>query len=91
LIAKQNYEAGYEYFLEKWEVPLVHIDPQKTEETITDQLFVVCEDEKCEPVGHEKAQIANFGWVKIEDQWEFPWGVKLFRLIHLNEKPKTKD
>lgn len=83
LIAKQNYEAGYEYFLEYWRASLVRIDPQKADETIVDQLFVVCENEKCEPVGHEKAQIANFGWAKIEDQWEFPWGVKLFRLVHL--------
>lgn len=88
LIAKQNYEAGYEYFLEAWRAPLVHIDPQRADQTITNQLFVVCEDEKCEPVGHEKAQIANFGWTKIGGEWEFPWGVRLFRLVHLN---KTKN
>lgn len=83
LIAKQNYEAGYEYFLEYWRADLVRIDPQKAEQTITDQLFVVCEDEECKPIGHPKAEIANFGWAKVENQWEFEWGVKLFRLVHL--------
>ena len=87
LIAKQNYEAGYEYFLEKWQAKLVHIDPQKFQDTITDQLFVVCEDPVCEPINHPKAQIANFGWSKIEKEWQFPWGVRLFKLVHLkNEK-----
>lgn len=83
LIAKQNYEAGYEYFLEDWRAPLVRIDPQEASQTIADQLFVVCEDEKCEPVGHPKTEIANFGWAKIDQEWEFPWGVKLYRLTHL--------
>jgi 4-amino-4-deoxy-L-arabinose transferase-like glycosyltransferase len=85
LIAKQNYEAGYEYFLEAWKTPLVRIDPQKAKETITDQLFVVCEDPVCEPINHPKAEIANFGWSMIDKTWEFPWGVKLFKLIHLNK------
>ena len=82
LIAKQNYEAGYEYFLELWGKPPVQIDPQKFEQTISDQLFVVCEDPVCEPVTNSKAGIANFGWSKVEEEWNFPWGVKLFKLVH---------
>ena len=82
LIARQNYEAGYEYFLEDWKAPLVRIEPQRANQTITGQLFVVCEDSVCEPINHPKAEIANFGWAKIDETWEFPWGVKLFKLIH---------
>lgn len=83
LIAKQNYEAGYEYFLELWGRSPRQIEPQKYEETVADQLFVVCEDPACEPVTNSKAGIANFGWSKIEKEWSFPWGVRLFRLVHL--------
>ncbi len=82
LIAKQNYEAGYEYFLELWGKPPRQIDPQKYKETVTEQLFVVCEDPVCDPVTNAKAGIANFGWSKIEQEWSFPWGVRLFKLIH---------
>jgi len=81
LIAKQNYDAGYRYFLEKWGKKAVEIDAQKADETITDQLFVVCEIQDCQPVGHPQAEIANFGWSKIEQEWEFPWGTKLFKLV----------
>jgi len=83
LIAKQNYKDGYAFFLEKWKAKMVEIEPAKAQETITDQLFVVCEDTDCQPVGHPKAEIANFGWARIEEEWQFPWGVKLFKLTHL--------
>jgi 4-amino-4-deoxy-L-arabinose transferase-like glycosyltransferase len=86
LIAKQNYEAGYEYFLEKWGKKPSPIDPQRFDETVTDQLFVVCEDPVCEPINHPKSQIANFGWAKIINTWDFPWGVKLFKLVHAEKR-----
>lgn len=82
MIAKQNYDAGYRYFLEKVNQPAVAIDTQRTKETITEQLFVVCEVEECKPVGHPQAEIANFGWTKIDSEWSFPWGTKLYRLSH---------
>lgn len=91
LIAERNYEEGYLYFFELWGAQIKEIDSQRAEETITDQLFVVCEDsprpdkpEPCNPINHPKAEIANFGWVKIEKQWEVG-GFKLFKLIHSNE------
>lgn len=82
LIAKQNYEAGYDFFLELWDKKPSQINPQRFSETITDQLFVICEDPVCEPINHPKAEIANFGWSKIEQEWQFPWGVRLFKLVH---------
>ena len=62
---------------------VVDIDAQKSDETIKDQLFVVCElpKEKCDPIHSPKAQVANFGWSKVEDEWELE-GIVLFKLIH---------
>lgn len=92
LIAKQNYEEGYLYFFELWGAPVREIDAQRIDETLVEQLFVVCEDspsdeepEPCNPINHSKAEIANFGWAKIEQEWEVN-GVKLFKLIHTDEQ-----
>ncbi|MDO8503307.1 MAG: glycosyltransferase family 39 protein [bacterium] len=91
LIAKRNYEEGYLYFFELWKAPVREIDAQRSKETITDQLFVVCEDspapdnpEPCKPINNSKAEIANFGWAKIEQEWDV-WGVKLFKLVHTQQ------
>lgn len=82
LIAKQNYDAGYRYFLEKQNKKATEIDPQIADQTITDQLFVICEISECQPATHPQAEIANFGWSKIGQEWDFPWGTKLFKLVH---------
>ncbi|OGM60091.1 hypothetical protein A3A75_01660 [Candidatus Woesebacteria bacterium RIFCSPLOWO2_01_FULL_39_10] len=84
VIAERNYEGAYQYFLESWSEPFVMIDPQKTDETITEQLYVICEyseKEKCDPTHNPKAEIANFGWTKIEDEWQVS-GVTLYKLTH---------
>lgn len=84
VIAERNYEGAYQYFLEKWNAPFVIIDPQRADETITEQLFVVCEYEdsqKCQPTSNPKAEIANFGWSKIDETWEVS-GVILYKLVH---------
>jgi hypothetical protein len=60
------------------------IDPQRSDDTITNQLFVICELEdklKCDPTHHPKTEIANFGWSKILNEWEIA-GVTLYKLIH---------
>lgn len=84
VIAERNYEGAYLYFLELWKAPVVIIDPQRAGETITEQLFVVCEYEdknKCQPTSNPKAEVANFGWSKIDKSWEVG-GVILFKLVH---------
>jgi len=83
VIAERNYEGAYQYFLESWGSLFVAIDPQKSEETITDQLFVVCElsKDKCNPVNNPKAEVANFGWSEIDGEWSVA-GVTLYKLIH---------
>lgn len=85
VIAERNYEGAYWYFLESSSAPIVGIDPQLVDETVADQLFVVCElpREKCQPTSNPKAEIANFGWSKIDEEWNIA-GVILFKLVHNN-------
>ena len=64
-------------------VPVIDIDPQLADETTAEQLFVVCElaKEKCDPTHSPKAEVANFGWSKIEEEWDIS-GVTLYQLVH---------
>lgn len=84
VIAERNYEDAYQYFLEEWGTDVVEINPEKADETITKQLFVVCELEdkdKCDPTHNPKAQVANFGWSEIDNEWSIS-GVELYKLVH---------
>jgi len=83
VVAERNYESAYWYFLEKNNAPIVGIDAQRLDETLTDQLFVVCEKprKECQPTSNPKAEIANFGWSKIEEEWNVA-GVILYKLVH---------
>lgn len=87
VIADQNYEGAYQYFLEQGYASFVLIDPQRYTETRTNLLFVVCEYsdvEKCQPASNPKAGIANFGWSKIESFWDIR-GIRLFKLVPNNK------
>jgi glycosyltransferase involved in cell wall biosynthesis len=77
LISKTNYDAAYRYFLSLDNAPYFTIHQK-----LSDQLFVICEDTVCQPIGHPLWEIASFGWAKVDKEWEFPWGTKLFRLVH---------
>ena len=88
VIANNNYEDAYLYFLEKWGAEVVKIDSQRWEETVTDQLFVICELEnkdKCDPTHNAKAEVANFGWSKIDDQWDVE-GIRIYKLSHVEQE-----
>ncbi len=76
LLAKSNYDASYRYFLYQNNSPLFTVHQQ-----ITDQLYVICEISNCQPIGNPLWEIAAFGWARIDREWEFPWGVKVYRLI----------
>lgn len=82
VLAERNYEDGYLYFLEKAEAEVLHADKWYPE-TITDQLFVVCEkpEKDCKPTTDPKAEIANFGMSRIDRQWSES-GVTIYRLVH---------
>ena len=62
-------------------------EPKTVPIEITDQLFVVCEDPICNPVGNAKYEIAGFGWTKIEKE-ENVYGVKIYKLIHNPDEKK---
>lgn len=82
VVSERNYEGGYQYFLEKNNAKIVEIDAQ-IPDTITKQLFVICEMEKakCNPTNSPKAQVANFGWSKIDSEFEVD-GVIIYKLVH---------
>lgn len=83
VIAVQNYEDGYQYFLEKDGANVVDIDAQRLNETVGQTLYVVCEmaEDLCDPTHSPKAEVANFGWSKIDNKWEVA-GVSIFKLVH---------
>lgn len=83
VLAERNYEDAYQYFLEWWKKPVRDIDPLRYNDTVAEQLFVVCElpKEKCDPTHNPKAEITVFGWSKIDKEWDIN-GVKLYRLVH---------
>lgn len=77
LIAKQNYDESYRYFLENKQVKMV-----RGENGLTDQLFVVCEDgDACQPEGNPAYQVAIFGIAKTVNEWRVD-SIRIYRLIH---------
>lgn len=87
LIAAGNSDHAYRYFLEIGENPPIVIeneviDPER--KTATDQLFVVCEEKICQPLGHPTWEIAGFGRAHITDEWNVGL-FKIFRLISYQE------
>lgn len=83
VIADNNYEAGYQYFVELYGGKVLEINALD-KSTFANQLFVICElipTAKCDPTHNPKAQIASFGWSRIEAQWELD-GVIIYKLIH---------
>lgn len=85
LISPSNTDFAYRYFLEVWGKPAVIIDPPQVDperKTVTEQLFVICEDRNCQPVGHPLWEIAGFGMAKISQEWEY-LGIKIYKLEHL--------
>ncbi|MCL4383985.1 glycosyltransferase family 39 protein [Patescibacteria group bacterium] len=80
LLAKQNYDPPYRYFLSLKKAPLFTLNEQKTQ-----QLFVVCEPFQmdCQPLGNPLWDIAAFGPASISDTWKVN-DITIFRLV-----PKT--
>ena len=75
LLAKNNYDAAYQFYLEQY-----GHKPKVAPFDKTDQLFVVCEDESCDPTHSPKYELAAFGMSKIEWMKEYS-GVKIYKLI----------
>lgn len=77
LISKNNSDFAYRYFLE--------IAGHKTTslgDLVEGQLFVVCEDEECKPLGYSLWEIAAFGRAEIVESWTDKVGITIFKLVH---------
>lgn len=75
LIAKNNYDSAYQFYLD-----LYGHKPKVVPFDKTQQLFVVCEDQFCDPTHNAKYEVAGYGWSKVDWMQEFE-GVKIYRLI----------
>lgn len=88
LIADKNSDHAYRYFLEIWGNPPVvienpTIDPERS--TVMPELFIICEEKECHPLGHPLWEIAGFGRAEIAGTWTVSTA-KVFRLIHYEER-----
>ncbi len=90
LIAGQNSDHAYRYFLEIWGNPpkVIEnptIDPNRL--TVADTLLVVCEEKVCQPLGHPLWEIAGFGRADIIGEWTVSTA-KVFELKHIKDNFK---
>ncbi len=82
LISESNSNHAYRYFLE-----IKGFKPVELETIVTDQLIVICESKKCEPLGNPAWEIAGFGRGEIAQEQDLEYGIKIFRLIHWSGEP----
>lgn len=93
LITGSNSDHAYRYFLELWggkpvEILNPELDPDRG--TVTDQLFIVCESDVCQPLGHPLWEIAGFGMAEIDQTWEVS-GTKIIKLVPYKESEIKND
>ncbi len=75
LISARNYDSAYKFYL-----GLYGNKPKVVPDEITDQLFVVCEDQICQPTTEPKYEISSFGMSKIDWEKDIA-GVKVYKLV----------
>lgn len=86
LISEGNSDHAYRYFLE-----IKDHKPLLLEENVTQQLIILCEAKKCEPLGHPLWEIAAFGRGEITDEWNLEkYGFRIFRLKHWPGAPSLE-
>lgn len=78
LISDHNSDHAYRYFLE-----VDGHNPTELETMVTNQLLIVCEAQKCAPLGYPTWEIAGFGRAEISGTWDLTKiGIKVIRLTH---------
>ena len=85
LITGGNSDHAYRYIFEvegKRPVTIQIPEVDSERKTITDQLFIVCEEIPCNPVGHPLWEVAGFGRAQIETKEVGPAGITVYRLRH---------
>ncbi len=75
LLAEHNYDSAYQFYMEVY-----GYSPKKVPENKTSQLFVVCEDQICQPINSPKYEIAAYGYAKVSEEWTVN-GLKVYKLI----------
>lgn len=87
LITGGNSDHAYRYIFDiegKTPVTILGLDSDPERRSVTNQLFVVCEENPCHPLGHSLWEVAGFGRAEIEDEW--PVSVlKVYKLVHFKE------
>lgn len=84
LLTSSNSDSAYRYFfkLENRDPIMIippHVDPER--KSVTDQLFVICENLPCKPLGHPLWEIAGFGQADLSAEWDVSV-VKVYKLVH---------
>ncbi|MBI4091866.1 MAG: glycosyltransferase family 39 protein [Candidatus Levybacteria bacterium] len=84
LITGGNSDHAYRYIFEiegkkPVTIQIPEVDPER--KTITDQLFIVCEEIPCNPVGHPLWEVAGFGRGEIAGEWQVSV-LKVYKLVH---------
>jgi 4-amino-4-deoxy-L-arabinose transferase-like glycosyltransferase len=84
VIAERNYADGYRYFLERWDIPVMDLDPERPKATRAGQLFIVCEQPRatCDPKHEPRAVVSKYGRSRVAGEWALA-GVTLYRLVPL--------
>lgn len=88
LIASNNSDFAYRYFLTLWGNPPIAIEPpfaDSNRTTVTKQLIVVCESIPCFPLGNPLWEIAGFGQANIVDKRSVSF-IEIFKLKHFKAK-----
>ena len=88
LITGGNSDHAYRYIFEirgkkPVTIQIPEVDPER--KTITDQLFVVCEERPCNPVGHPLWEVSGFGRGELAGEWQVSV-LKVYKLVHYDGK-----
>jgi hypothetical protein len=84
LIATHNSDHAYRYFFDLWGNPPTiiqnpQIDPER--KSVQKELWIICEEKVCKPLGHPLWEIAGFGPAEIVGEWKMAH-VTIFKLVH---------
>jgi len=83
LLSPSNTDLAYRYFFtldkkDPVEILPPFVDPKRA--SVTNQLFVVCED-ACKPLGNSQWEVAGFGQADLAQSWDLKV-VKVYKLVH---------
>lgn len=93
LLSGGNSDHAYRYYFDVLQhSPVVIENPIKDPErkTVTDQLFIVCEDIACKPLGNSLFEVAGYGRAEIVGEWDV-LVVKVYKLIPYSGEEEKKS